>query len=120
MGSSGGLSISQNTIHEFDISTVSGAGYVKMDGSTVITATGSPNNRREYLFGGIGDATNNDVTIDSYHKERIYYYRIYNSGVLVRDFIPVRNGQTGFMYDRVTGALFPNEGSGSFTLGPDL
>lgn len=117
MGKNGTLYISQNTIHEFDISTVSGAGYVKMDGSTVITSTGSSNNKKEYLFGGLGYA---DENIDVYHRERIYYYRIYDSEVLVRDFIPVRVGQIGFMYDKVSGKFFANQGSGSFTLGPDV
>lgn len=35
------------------------------------------------------------------------------------DFIPVRIGTTGYMYDRVSGELFGNSGIGSFTLGND-
>ena len=35
------------------------------------------------------------------------------------DFIPVRVGQIGYMYDRISGQLFGNSGSGSFTLGND-
>ena len=40
--------------------------------------------------------------------------------VLQRDYIPVRVGQVGYMYDRVSKQLFSNDGTGSFTLGPDV
>jgi hypothetical protein len=39
---------------------------------------------------------------------------------LLRDFIPVRKGNIGYMYDRVSGQLFGNQGTGEFVLGPDL
>ena len=35
------------------------------------------------------------------------------------NFIPVRVGQTGYMYETVNGTLYGNSGSGSFTLGND-
>ena len=35
------------------------------------------------------------------------------------DLIPVRVGTTGYMYDKVSGQLFGNAGTGSFGLGPD-
>lgn len=37
----------------------------------------------------------------------------------VCDLISVRVGSVGYMYDRVTGRLFGNAGTGSFVLGPD-
>lgn len=39
--------------------------------------------------------------------------------VVIRDFIPVRVGQVGYMYDKVSGQLFANAGTGNFILGPD-
>ena len=51
---------------------------------------------------------------------RYYYVKIKNSNnTLVRDFIPVRNhdGSVG-MYDKVSGAFFPNAGTGEFIAGP--
>lgn len=42
------------------------------------------------------------------------------SNVLIRDFIPVRIGTTGYMYDKVSGQLFDNSGTGEFILGPDI
>ena len=35
------------------------------------------------------------------------------------DFIPVRVGDVGYMYDRVSGQLFGNAGTGEFIIGPD-
>ena len=43
------------------------------------------------------------------------------NGILVRDFIPVRVGTVGYMYDNVTKQLFGNAyTSGSFVLGNDI
>lgn len=53
-------------------------------------------------------------------KESIYYCKIKQNGTLVRDFIPVRIDTTGYLYDKVSGTLFGNSGSGSFTLGNDI
>lgn len=51
---------------------------------------------------------------------RIYYCKIWNNTVLVRDFIPVRKNGVGYMFDRVSKTLFGNvAGSGAFTYGND-
>lgn len=39
---------------------------------------------------------------------------------MMLDFIPVRVGQVGYLYDRVSGQLFGNAGTGDFILGPDI
>ena len=38
---------------------------------------------------------------------------------LVADFIPIRKNNIGYMYDRVSGQLFGNQGTGDFIIGPD-
>lgn len=53
-------------------------------------------------------------------KTRICALSIRQNGALVRDYIPVRVGQVGYMYDRVSRKLFGNAGTGSFVLGPDV
>ena len=50
---------------------------------------------------------------------RLYYLKMKRNGVIVRDFIPVRVGTVGCLYDRVSRSLFYNTGSGTFVLGPD-
>lgn len=52
--------------------------------------------------------------------QRLYSVKLWVSGVLVRDFIPVRVGQVGYMYDRVSKQLFGNGGTDSFILGNDV
>lgn len=50
----------------------------------------------------------------------IYSAKIWQSGNLIFDFIPVRVGQVGYMYDKVSGQLFGNAGTGDFILGNDI
>ena len=50
---------------------------------------------------------------------RIYSAKMVSNGVSIFDFIPVRVGTVGYMYDRVSGELFGNQGTGAFIIGPD-
>lgn len=55
---------------------------------------------------------------------KMYGFKLFNGGVLALDLIPVRftneNGDDeGAMYDRVSGQLFRNSGTGAFIIGPD-
>jgi hypothetical protein len=50
---------------------------------------------------------------------RVERFKITENNYLLYDFIPVRIGTTGYMYDKVSGQLFGNAGTGSFILGPD-
>lgn len=45
--------------------------------------------------------------------------RIEHEMVLARYLIPVRIGAVGYFYDRVSGQLFGNDGTGAFIIGPD-
>lgn len=77
--------------------------------------------RSLWLFGRRG--TNTSDT-NAFHCE-IGETKIWMNGVPVRDFIPVRFtnelGQSeGAMYDRVSGQLFRNQGTGAFLYGRDI
>lgn len=51
----------------------------------------------------------------------IYYLKVYDENDnLIYDFAPIRVNQVGYLYEKVSGKLFANQGSGSFTLGPDV
>lgn len=67
-----------------------------------------------YLF---ARSVNNNA--DTFRAVYIGDFKIYKGNALVRDFIPVRVGQVGYMYDKVSKQLFGNAGTGSFTLGAD-
>ena len=51
---------------------------------------------------------------------RIHSFKWYESETLVLDLIPVRVGQVGYMYDKVSGQLLGNSGTGDFVLGGDI
>ena len=61
-----------------------------------------------------------DNSVNYYSKSRIYYCQLWDNGVLVRDFIPVRKGSIGYLYDKVSRKLFANKGTGNFILGQDV
>ena len=57
-------------------------------------------------------------------KAKLFNFSILINGVVVFDGIPVRftnelGNSEGAMYDRVSGQLFRNAGTGAFTIGPD-
>ena len=59
----------------------------------------------------------------AYHilsKVKIASCQMFNNTTLVHDFIPVRKNGVGYLYDKLSGALFGNSGSGSFTYGNDV
>ena len=64
-----------------------------------------------WLFGNRGTA--------ELAAQRIYQCQMSSGNEIVRDFIPVRVGTVGYMYDRVSKRLFGNSGTGAFVLGPD-
>lgn len=72
---------------------------------------------RDYPIRFFGGSYGN--RLDDLTSVRIWKFSIVHGNVVVRDFIPVRVGTTGYMYDKVSGQLFGNEGTGEFILGPD-
>ena len=93
----------------------------EIDGSVVYISynTLTTGTQNIYAFGRIHNGNPNDLL-----KGKIFSLEIYDGDDLVCDFTPVHFtnelGQSeGAMYDRVTGEIFGNEGSGSFIIGPD-
>ena len=65
-------------------------------------------------------ATRNDGVLSNPFTGRGGRCKFSKGGVLLRSFIPVRVGQVGYMYEEVSGLLYGNAGTGTFTLGPDV
>lgn len=84
-----------------------------------------------YSLGSVANTCSTTLTLWGEHLysnvsyrsiARIYSVAITNrsTGTVLRDMIPVRVGSVGYMYDRISGQLFGNGGTGSgFILGPD-
>lgn len=68
-----------------------------------------------YLF-----AANNWGSAAGFASMRIYGAKFYKNGVLVRDLIPVRKNDIGYLYDKVSGQFFGNQGTGAFLYGGDV
>ena len=67
------------------------------------------------LLGSSTGATSADARAST-----LYWCKIYESGVLVRDLAPCRVGTAGALYDRVSGTLFYSATSTALIPGPDL
>ena len=48
---------------------------------------------------------------------RVYYFKMYENGTLVRDFIPCYKDGVACMVDKLTGTAYLNQGTGSFSAG---
>lgn len=71
-------------------------------------------------YGIFGRLSGNMATQIRTGNNDIAYVQLSKNGELLGDFIPVRVGQVGYMYDKVSGQLFGNAGTGEFILGPDI
>ena len=98
------------TAYIYEIDNENGA--ISIDGATVKTTGNS---------GGVGGMIYafriNTQTEGA--SCNIYSIEIWDNNILVRDLIPVRKVNIGYMYDRVSGQFFGNEGTGYFVVGPD-
>lgn len=102
--------------HSFVYETNDSMSSITVDNGApfVITTPRKLNGTTYGIFGPRDEATSSGIA-------QIAQLKIYDANsVLVRDFIPVRVGDVGYMYDRVSGQLFGNAGTGEFVLGPDV
>ena len=110
------LSLNTNYTYEFDLT--SGALSLKQNGNIIKSSTGIyPERSGIYIWGILG--LPNGTGVDTFAKAKVYYYKLWKNGTIKLDLIPVRVGTTGYMYDKVSGSLFGNNGIGAFTLGAD-
>lgn len=88
-----------------------------VDGKNSTGSYGDININNPYsvvLFAGGGDLRGG-----SRSSCLLEYVKFYDNNNLVRDLIPVRKKNIGYMYDKVSGQLFGNNGTGNFILGQD-
>lgn len=102
------LNFDQN-VHSVVVNTSGGFAFVD-DGSKTNVGSFSSNNLNIYLF-----AANQNGTVSYQATARIMEVKIGTRMWLV----PVRDGQTGYMYDKINRTLYGNVGTGNFILGAD-
>lgn len=111
-----GLDAADDEVHEIVINFEADNLWAEVDGGTRVSisgATAATNSTNAFIFNRSG--TTNPI------KARVYSASIWtgSSMSLVRDFVPCRIGQTGYLFDRASGELFGNDGSDDFVLGQD-
>ena len=125
--------LSSTSPDQFYVSASTGGGIICRSGTNISTLIQNPSvNTRYNLSASNSYATadgtytltlfgfNNKGTIDNKFSQKIYSCKIYDNGVLVRDFIPIKDDTGhGAMYDKVTQQIFYNSGTGDFICGPN-
>lgn len=92
-------------------------GVITLNGSDIATATLA--NRIAEDLPVFVFAWNDRGTAKNFCYMDLYAFKFYKDGGVAADFIPVRKGSVGYLYDRVSGRLFGNAGTGAFVAGPD-
>ena len=83
-------------------------------------------NAPAYVRIAVGVESENQLPIRLFPKEqknlartRIMKFEVVRNGEKVADIIAVRKDGVGYLYDRVSGELFGNQGTGAFIIGPE-
>ena len=105
--------LSAGSIHDITYELTANKRYLTYDGVTVeSTHTGGivTNNPIHLFDNGVQQMNQN-------FKGRVYYIKIYEDGVLVHNFLPVKRNTDNVVgiYDTVAGRFFTNDGTGNFT-----
>jgi hypothetical protein len=95
---------------------ISGLGYAYVDSITMRCNSTAFPSISIYLFARNFNGEASNTGFFRLFSSNIYSY---SQDKMLADFIPVRLGQVGYLYDKVSGQLFGNAGTGDFILGPD-
>lgn len=121
------IKYAKNTVYTAWSEFVSGAIKFILDGTQVISTTKAISNTNlvMYIF------ASHESSAGRRAHAKLYSMKIYQNGAIVSDFIPVRVGSVGCLYDqRGVGGMNPdgsarndglyyNRGTGAFVVGPD-
>lgn len=90
----------------------------KLDGSVISTATSEASGTASLYLRVFALDTTNGHAANFFCRAKLRKFSAKLNDVLVLDLIPVLKDGVGYMYDKVSGTLFGNAGTGSFVLGP--
>ena len=111
-------SIQSDNIWDVEMSIVSNNQLLVVNGDNYnVQSSRNPNGKKIYLFAILGSSMSTSPNL--YPSIRLFSFSITKNSLKTLDLIPVRVGQVGYMYDKVSGQLFGNQGTGDFVLGPD-
>lgn len=108
--SGGGLSLPENTKCFFELATD------HKDANGTVT---SMNRQLTTTLSSFNVFNSHDTTAKGF-PIKLYSMQITVGTTLQHDLIPVRKGTVGYLYDKISGKLFENVGTGDFVLGNDV
>lgn len=115
--------LGKKTVGDMKINTTANTLIIKFDTSTqsltvngVNKAASSTNQSCSYPFYLFSVNNGNTANI----PQRLEYFKFVKNGNTIMHLIPVRVGTVGYMYDKISGTLFGNDGTGDFVLGNDI
>ena len=99
------------------------AGSVRLDGiylKSNVASTEAHNTPHTFYLFALHNSSG-DVTIGAASRRRISSFKVTDTTTnqVIQDLIPVRKDGVGYMYDKVTGTLLANQGTGAFLYGKD-
>lgn len=110
-----GTAVAANT--RYSVSYANGQTTVNGVSKSTPVSSGRQSGATVYVFAGHRPASTGGVEFPSSMK--LYSLKFYQNGVLAADYQPVRKAGIGYLYDRVSGELFGNAGTGVFGYGSD-
>ena len=90
--------------------------YTSSTGANIVFSNGSLQNNvygSFYIFN-----IHTEVDTSNYSKFKLYYFKIYDNDILVRDYVPVLDkNDRPCLFDKVSKTCFYNQGTGEFLYG---
>lgn len=113
------LGIPVNTYGFYDLTIKAGKATLTYNNKPTDISLTTKNNKIDlpiYIF-----ARNVDGVASGYSPRKLFYFKVYDNGNLVRDFIPVYRKSDGAigLYDLVEKSFYANAGTGTFLKGAD-
>lgn len=114
------LGIPVNTYGFYDLTIKAGKATLTYNNKPTDISLTTKNNTIDlpiYIF-----ARNVDGAASGYSPRKLFYFKVYDNGTLVRDFIPVYRKSDGAigLYDLVGKSFYANAGTGTFLKGAEI
>lgn len=95
---------------------------LQVDGATVLTNVGQ-NATAVSNYIALCSSRSASGSVGASNTEsvcRLYYCKMWRDGTLVRDFVPIKVGTEGCLYDKVTATVYHNPGTVPFVCGAEV
>ena len=96
-----------------------GTNLIRPDGSSASLQNGTVEYTTTQTIVAYAKKTSSG-NVSTFGKMKLYSLKFEKNNETILDLVPVRKGQVGYLYDKISGTLFGNSGTGNFILGQDV